>query len=68
MCTVMCWEYFYTYIVYPVVPQLLDHVSVSRTTNWVLIERHFGCFMCRMLRIIFCNLVDEVYRSREIRG
>jgi len=68
MHTVMCWGYFYTYISYLVVPQLLVHISVNRTTNWVLSERRFGCFMYRMLRVIFCNLVDEVYRCREIRG
>jgi hypothetical protein len=67
MYTVMCWGYFYiyVYIVYLVVPQLLVHVSVSRTTDWVLSERHVGCSMNRMLRVIFCNLMDEVYRSRE---
>jgi len=52
MYTVMCWGYFNTHIVYLVVPQLSVHVSVSRTTNWVLSERHVGCSMNRMLFVI----------------
>jgi hypothetical protein len=34
---VMCCGYFYTYVAYLVLPQLLVHVSVS-STNWVLVE------------------------------
>jgi len=68
MYTVMCWGYLYTYIAYLVVPQLLVYVFVNRPTNWVLSECHFVCFMYRMLRVKFCNLLDEVYMSREIRG
>jgi len=68
MYTVMRWGYFCIYIVYLVVPQLLVHVSVNGKINWALSERHFGCFMYRMLRVIFCNLVDEVYMSMEVRG